>query len=106
MALLIPLTMASCTTTSKSLTVTTKPVNRNLVKQDAPRDMELGTPKFYVVTSSNYLSFKERFEKEQGKFILYVLSEKDYKVLLKNQAELKRYIDQQKQIIVYYEKVL
>jgi predicted metal-dependent peptidase len=43
--------------------------------------------------------------KKQGNSnpVFVVMSTKDYEALSLNLAELKRYIDQQKQIIVYYE---
>tara|TARA_Y100000310_G_C20392455_1_gene673471 strand:- start:247 stop:393 length:147 start_codon:yes stop_codon:yes gene_type:complete len=39
-------------------------------------------------------------------FLFYVLSVRDYETLALNMAEIKRYIEQQKQIIIYYEKAV
>ena len=36
----------------------------------------------------------------------YVLSVRDYETLALNMAEIKRYIQQQKEIIIYYEKAV
>ena len=60
--------------------------------------------KFYVVTSDNFEDFKKRYEKDNGTFLFYALSVRDYETLAINMAEIKRYIEQQKQIIIYYEK--
>ena len=61
---------------------------------------------FYVVTEQNFEEFKQRFIKENGDFLLYALSVRDYETLAINMAEIKRYILQQKQIIIYYEKAV
>ena len=61
---------------------------------------------FYVVTEQNFEEFKKKFVKENGDLIGYVLSVRDYESLAINMAEIKRYIEQQKQIIIYYEKAV
>jgi len=61
---------------------------------------------FYVVTAENFEEFKKRFVKENGDLVGYVLSVRDYETLAINMAEIKRYIEQQKQIIIYYEKAV
>tara|TARA_Y100000590_G_scaffold453563_1_gene598835 strand:+ start:779 stop:1027 length:249 start_codon:yes stop_codon:yes gene_type:complete len=61
---------------------------------------------FYVVTEQNFEEFKARFVKENGDLVGYVLSVRDYEDLALNMAEIKRYIQQQKEIIVYYEKAV
>jgi len=61
---------------------------------------------FYVVTEQNFEEFKQRFIKENGDLVGYVLSVRDYETLALNMAEIKRYILQQKQIIIYYEKAV
>ena len=61
---------------------------------------------FYVVTEQNFEEFKKKFVKENGDLVGYVLSVRDYESLAINMAEIKRYIEQQKQIIIYYEKAV
>jgi len=61
---------------------------------------------FYVVTEDTWDKFKERFTKENGDLLFYALSVRDYETIALNMAELKRYIDQQKQVIIYYEKAV
>ena len=62
--------------------------------------------KFYVVTIDTFEEFKARFEKDNGEFLFYAISVRDYETLALNMAEIKRYIEQQKQIIIYYEKAV
>lgn len=93
--------LAACSTTQK-LTVTSKPVSVSIKKQAAPRDLDLSDPHWIVVTANNFDQIKEKYAKG-GKFTIYGVTPEDYKKILKNQTEFKRYIDQQKAIIVYYE---
>lgn len=60
---------------------------------------------FYAVTEENFEEFKEKFEKENGgRLVYFAISVPDYENLSLNMGELKRYIEQQKTIIVYYEQ--
>ena len=68
--------------------------------------MSMNNIHFYVVTEQNFEEFKERFVKENGDFLFYALSVRDYETLALNMAEIKRYILQQKEIIIYYEKAV
>jgi len=61
---------------------------------------------FYVVTEDTLAAFKKRFTKENGDLLFYAISVRDYETLALNMAELKRFLHQQKQIIVYYEKAV
>ena len=61
---------------------------------------------FYVVTADTFENFKKRFEKENGVLLFYALSVRDYANIALNMADIKRFIDQQNQILVYYEKAV
>ena len=61
---------------------------------------------FYVVTEENYEEFKNRFVKENGDLVGYVLSVRDYETLALNMSDIKRFLQQQKELIVYYEKAV
>jgi hypothetical protein len=58
------------------------------------------------VTEDTFAAFKQRFEKENGDLLFYAISVRDYETLALNMAELRRFIQQQKQIIIYYEKAV
>lgn len=92
----------------KSQVITeTKYVERNIPLQPLPRQIETQDIHFYVVTAANFEEFKARFEKENNtQLAIFALSVKDYEKLAMNIAELKRYIEQQKSVIVYYEKAI
>ena len=61
---------------------------------------------FYVVTEDTFEDFKKRFSKENGDFLFYAISVRDYETLALNMSELKRFIEQQKQLIIYYEEAV
>ena len=63
--------------------------------------------KIYVVSQTeNFEEFKKEFEAKNGADSYIAISVKDYENLAKNFAELRRYIEQQKQIILYYEEAV
>ena len=68
--------------------------------------MNLNDVKIYVVTRDNYEEFLADFEAKNGQTAYIAISVKDYENLSLNFAELRRYIEQQKEIIVYYEEAV
>ena len=106
--LLLSLIVSSCASWPKltQIEVQTVEVERNIPIQNRPRQLNLSNITWYVVTKENFEEFKKRYEKENGMFLFYVISVRDYETLSLNMAEIKRYIEQQKQIIIYYEKAI
>ena len=106
--LLLCLVISSCSSWPKlkQIEIKTVQVERVIPTQNRPRPLNMNDIKFYVVTSDNFEDFKKRYEKDNGTFLFYALSVRDYETLAINMAEIKRYIEQQKQIIIYYEKAV
>ena len=71
-----------------------------------PKSVRLNDVKLYVVNKDNFDAFQEEFTKKNGEFVYLAISIKDYENLSLNFAELRRYINQQNQIIVYYEEAI
>jgi len=71
-----------------------------------PKGVLLNDVKIYVVSAGNLEEFKKEFEAKNGSDAYIAISVKDYENLSLNFAELRRYIEQQKQIIVYYEEAV
>ena len=72
-----------------------------------PKQVQMNEIKIYVVSpSENFEEFKKEFEAKNGADSYIAISVKDYENLAKNFAELRRYIEQQKQIILYYEEAV
>ena len=90
----------------KQIEIKTVEVERVIPTQNRPSPVSLNDIYFYVVTEQNFEEFKNRFVKENGDLVGYVLSVRDYETLALNMADIKRYIQQQKEIIIYYEKAV
>ena len=101
---MISLTLMGCSLMPepKVLTVT-KTVRTEVPIVQHPKAVQLNDIKIYVVNKSNYADFIKAYEKKNGGDSYIAISVKDYENLSLNFAELRRYIEQQKQIIVYYE---
>ena len=106
--LLLCLLVSSCSTWNplKTIEIKTVEVERKIPIQNRPKQLDMNDINFYVVTEQNFEEFKARFSKENGDLVGYELSLRDYETLALNMAEIKRYIEQQKSIIVYYEEAI
>ena len=71
-----------------------------------PKPLQLNDTRVFVVTKDNYDEFRKEFTEIYGDFAFVALSMKDYENLVLNVADIKRYLEQQKEIIVYYEKAV
>lgn len=71
-----------------------------------PKPVQLNDVKIYVVNQDNFEEFLQEFRAKNGGDARIVISVKDYENLSLNFAELRRYIEQQKEIIVYYEEAV
>jgi len=79
-------------------------VKQNTAIVPRPKPINLSKIKWYVVTKKNFKAFTARYRKETGGDTYLAISTKSYENLSLNLAELKRYIKDQKQIIIYYER--
>jgi len=106
-SLLLLVSLSSCSwKPEKEVVVQTKIVKPVIEIKERPKGVKMLPVKFYVVTEKNYEEFKERFKKENGEFVFYAMSVPSYENLALDMAELRRYIEQQKEIIIYYEKAV
>ena len=106
-SLLLLVSLSSCSwKPEKQVVVQTKLVKPVIEIKERPKGVKMLPVKFYVVTEKNYEEFKERFKKENGEFVFYAMSVPSYENLALDMAELRRYIEQQKEIIIYYEKAV
>jgi hypothetical protein len=90
---------------TKQIEVLTKPVERTIVQPIMPREIDLKEPYWYVVSDKNIEEFLERVEKDQGQLVFVAMSIPDYELMAYNMQELKRYINELKEVVVYYRKV-
>ncbi len=71
-----------------------------------PKPLLLNDTRVFVVTKDNFEEFEKEFREAYGDFAFVALSMKDYENLALNIADIKRYLGQQKEIILYYEKAV
>jgi len=68
-----------------------------------PKAIDLQDVEFFVITEKNFDEQVERLQKMQsGTYVLFGITPQDYENMAYNLQELKRYIGQQKEIIIYY----
>lgn len=112
LSLLLVLTplISGCSTLSffskpeEKVVVQSQIVEKRIALQAAPKPVSLDEPTFYIVTADNFDEFIEKYKNETGDpWVFYAMSVRSYETLALNLGELRRYLEQQKSIIVYYE---
>ena len=71
--------------------------------KERPAPVELYGVDWYVVTSDNVEEFLAEYQDKTGDVVFIAMSVPHYENLSLNLAELRRYIEAQQAIIVYYE---
>ena len=107
-AILMTLMMvSSCSLfpSKQNVQITTKALERQIAQPVMPREIDLKEPYWYVVSDKNIEEFLQRVEKEHGQVVFFAMSVPDYEIMSYNMQELKRYINELKQVVVYYRKV-
>ena len=103
----IILILAGCSFLTRTETVTeTVYVDRDIPVKQHPNGLNLRDVTWYVVTEENFEEFKTEFMRGRSEFVFFAISVEDYERMSLNLADLTRYIKQQKELIVYYEKAI
>ena len=71
-----------------------------------PKPINLTDTQVYVVNKGNLEDFIAEFTEQNGELAFVALSIDTYENLALNVSELRRFINQQNEIIVYYEKAM
>jgi hypothetical protein len=90
---------------SRKVEIVTKPVERKIIQPILPRGIDLKEPYWYVVSEENIKEFLDRIEKEYGQVVFVAMSIPDYELMAYNMQEIKRYINELKEVVIYYRKV-
>lgn len=87
--------------------ISTKPIDIQIAKPADPPAVNMLPITFKVITKDNLDEFIQEMSKLQNNVnpVFIAMSINDYENMSLNLADLKRYIEQQKEIIVYYQKV-
>ena len=70
-----------------------------------PREIDLQEPLWIVITPENYEQQLAFIEEQEGELVFLAMTIPDYEVMSYNMQEIKRYITELKNVVVYYRKV-
>ena len=102
----VVLLVGCASTPVKEVVIKTKPIEIEIAQPDRPREVKLERPEWFVVNSSNLQEFLERVRKIQSdEPVFFAFTPQDYEKMSYNLQEIRRYVLQQNEIIVYYEKM-
>ena len=90
---------------TKQIEVSAKPIERVITQPVMPREIDLKEVRWLTITPEN---FEEQFaviEAQEGELVFLAMTIPDYEVMAYNMQELKRYITELKDVVVYYRKV-
>jgi len=84
------------------VTVTEK-VPLRIYQPPLPQEIDLLNVNFFVITEENYDEKKKEIEKIlDGNFVVFALTPDGYEKMAENFQEVRRYVRQQKELIIYY----
>ena len=99
---------------AREVEVITKPIKLDIIQPTLPRPVELKEPRWYVVSDAKiegedrtYLDkLIDDIKKQHGGDVVFIaMSIADYELMSYNTQELKRYINQLGEVVVYYRNV-
>ena len=90
----------------KRLDVFSKPIETRIIAPSDPKPLLLDNMHFDVVNKDNLEEYLTGLRKEQNteEYVFYAITPKTYELLALNMQEIKRFILQQKEIIIFYKK--
>ena len=84
----------------------TEYVERKIDIQSAPKAVDFPNVEWYVVSEKNLDEFLARVKADNGAVAFLAITPKGYENLALGIGDLRRYLLQQKEIIIYYEKAV
>ena len=90
---------------TREIQVSAKPIERKIVQPVMPRAIDLKELQWITVTPDNWEDQLARIEQQEGELVFLAMTIPDYEVMAYNMQEIKRYITELKDVVVYYRKV-
>ena len=90
---------------TREIQVSAKPIERKIVQPIMPREIDLKQVRWLTITPEN---FEEQFaiiKEQEGELVFLAMTVPDYETMAYNMQEIKRYITELKDVVVYYRKV-
>tara|TARA_B100000519_G_C13857045_1_gene257066 strand:+ start:29 stop:406 length:378 start_codon:yes stop_codon:yes gene_type:complete len=88
----------------KEIVTVEKIIKPTIAVVPRPSPIKMKNTEIIVITEKNLKVVMEKLKKEQGDFVVYAMNPTSFKSLALNFEQLKKFIEQQKEIILYYEK--
>jgi len=98
------LLLSNCTVPEPEIITNIEYIEKSIPIQARPKAVNMAGVEWYVITADNLDEVIEKIESDNGQLAVMATSVRGYENLALNVSELKRYILQQQEIIVYYEK--
>ena len=80
-------------------------MDRTIVQPVMPREIDLKEPMWIVVTPDNVDEQLARIEQQEGEVLFLAMTVPDYEVMAYKMQEIKRYINELKDVVVYYRTI-
>ena len=90
---------------TKQIEVVAKPMERTIVQPIMPREIDLKEVRWLTITPENFEAQFKVIEDQEGELVFLAMTIPDYEVMAYNMQELKRYITELKDVVVYYREV-
>ena len=90
---------------TKQIEVVAKPMERKIVQPIMPREIDLKEVRWLTITPENFEEQFKVIEEQEGELVFLAMTIPDYEVMAYNMQELKRYITELKDVVVYYREV-
>lgn len=101
--LLATISLTGCALFTPRVETETVVIRQNIPIQERPSSVDLHPVKFYAVSENNLESFLEDFRARYGDIVFFAITVPHYENMSLNLAELRRFILQQRNLIMYYE---
>ena len=101
------LLLSSCSwKPEKEIVTVEKVISPTIAIAQKPKAVKMLETKIIVITEKNLPEVIKKVKAGMGEFVIYGLDPASFKNLALNFEEIKRYIEQQKEIIIYYEEAV
>ena len=101
------LLLSSCSwKPEKEIVTVEKVIAPTIAIAQKPRSIKMLDANIIVITEKNLPEVIKKVKAGMGEFVIYGLDPASFKNLALNFEQIKRYIEQQNQIILYYEKAV
>lgn len=107
MGLVLLLSSCSSFKPEKEIVTVEKIVKPTIALALKPSPIVMKNADVIVVTEKNFQEVVDKVKlKQNGQFVVYALDLKSFENLAINMEQIKRYIEQQNEVILYYEKAV